>query len=516
MSENTQAVATTPNSSIAMQLLAALNEEKEREASDGRRRKGKRFDNIEAEVRWDGEAKFITLPGNPTKMSYPEAKVWLERLEAADNEEIAVHEIVDAFPFDGAIAFMQALKQTYGWATPQPPRSFFEAPPTLMSVDVSPTEKVSIIWGRFAIPGISGTLMTSVHSDGKRFRFAIQGSTLKKHAPAVAEIAELTRQIVRRNSIYRGKGIKLAVDGDGDLNLREAPTFLDLSGVREEELVYSTELTQQVQANLWTPIEQTAACRKHKIPLKRGVLLEGPYGTGKTLAAYVTARKASEHGWTFITVDRVTALKAALQFAQMYQPAVVFVEDIDREVTGERSAEMDDILNTIDGVTSKNAEVVTVLTSNHAADINPAMLRPGRLDAILSIQPPDAEAAEKLMRIYGRGLIPDDAALAKSGKALAGRIPAVIRECVERAKLFVISRVGDGPFKLTDQDIASAAAGMQHHLKLLAGKQPDPETAEHKLGAALAGVVAKTLVNGGEDSLYHNVKELRSYVEANI
>jgi ATP-dependent 26S proteasome regulatory subunit len=185
-------------------------------------------------------------------------------------------------------------------------------------------------------------------------------------------------------------------------------------------------------------------------------------------------------------------------------------------VSGERNAEIDDILNTIDGVTSKNAEIITVLTSNHAADINPAMLRPGRLDVILSIQPPDAEAAEKLMRIYGRGLIPDHASLKKSGKALAGKIPAVIRECVERAKLYVISRVGDGPFKLADEDVANAAAGMEHHLKLLAGKQPDPETPEHKLGKHFAEVMARTLVNGGNDGLYNNVKELRRYVEERV
>jgi SpoVK/Ycf46/Vps4 family AAA+-type ATPase len=75
----------------------------------------------------------------------------------------------------------------------------------------------------------------------------------------------------------------------------------------------------------------------HKVPLKRGVLLEGPYGTGKTLTAFVTAKKCVENGWTFIMLDRVAALKEALTFARMYAPAVVFAEDIDRSVEGERT-----------------------------------------------------------------------------------------------------------------------------------------------------------------------------------
>lgn len=456
---------------------------------DEKKRQGERFRNVEAEVQWEGTK--ITLPDSPTKMNYAEAKEWLQRLQASEEEQIAVNEVIDAFPFDGAIAMMKALKQVYGWASPIPPQSFFEAPPTLMSVDISPTERTQIIWGRFQIPGIDGNLQTGVNVRGGRPVFTIKGNVRKKHVEAVAEIAELTRQLVADESIYRGKAVKIPVDDNGSLNLEEAPTFVDVSQANRDELIFSASLLEQVETNLFTPIIHSDICRKNKIPLKRGVLMEGPYGTGKTLCAYVTAQIAEEYGWTFIMIDRVTALKAALNFGVLYQPCVIFCEDIDRETTGERTPELDDILNTIDGISSKGKEIMVVLTSNDAGKINRAMMRPGRLDAILSIQAPDAAAAEKLMRLYGRNLIAENEPLTEAAHELDGQIPAVIREVVERAKLFAISRNNGDIIQLRDDDLMRAAQGMKHHLELLRGSVPDMTTDEHRLGAAFMNLMQK-------------------------
>lgn len=143
-----------------------------------RERAGKRFDNIEAKLEWDGTK--IILPSDPAKMNYEEAIKWLERLRHLDEENIAVNEIVDAFPFDGAIAMMKAMKEIYGWVSPVPPQSWFEAPPTMTSVDISPTERTQIIWGRFAIPGIQGTLQTGIAYKAGRPVFSIKGDVKKK------------------------------------------------------------------------------------------------------------------------------------------------------------------------------------------------------------------------------------------------------------------------------------------------------------------------------------------------
>jgi transitional endoplasmic reticulum ATPase len=180
----------------------------------------------------------------------------------------------------------------------------------------------------------------------------------------------------------------------------------------------------------------------------------------------------TEHGWTFIYIKDASELPRALQFAKQYQPALVFAEDVDRHVTGERTDKMDMILNTLDGIDTKHTEIMVVLTTNHLDQVNQAMLRPGRLDVILNIVPPDAKAVERLVRVYARGRLDGAADLARAGELLAGFTPAVVREVVERAKLGSISRTGRADATLLGIDIEISAETMVQQQALL--KKPEP------------------------------------------
>jgi hypothetical protein len=471
----------------------------------------KAFANIDASIEYNG--KKIVLPADPRNMTLLEAREWLHRLEQAEEEVIGIHEVIDAHPWDGCVAFMQAMRETYGWGAPTPTGPWWRRhTPTMISIETGVNETASIFWGGFQLPGVEGQLITETEEKRGQVRFCIGGTTKRKHIEMIHALAELTRQIVRERSIYRGHAIRLALDG-GAINLLEPPTFMNLKRVRESELVFSEELMDQVVTNLWNPIEFTAQCREIEVPLKRGVLLEGPYGTGKTMAATITAKKCEQHGWTFITVGRVSALESALQFAVNYQPCVVFVEDIDREMAGERTPEMDDILNKVDGIVSKGSEIMVVMTSNKAHEINQAMLRPGRLDAVLRIGPPDAGAVQKLLRVYGRKLIKPDEDLTGAGEALAGRIPAVIREVVERSKLYAIGRAPGAEFHLTDADIVRSARGMAHHLALLDGDKPVDLTPAQKLGEAFGEMIKAHLGNGSEEGLTSKMQYVKEMVE---
>lgn len=490
MSEDTEKLVTLMNSIVSAASKQGITSGKQPE-----------FNTVEAALEWGGTK--IRLPEDPAKMGIPQAITWLARIQAEDAKEVRFHEEVKGWPLDAAIAFSRALRERFGWATAVPTPGFFGPnPPTAVDVQTGPgpNDYEQVFWGSFELPGIEGaTLQTN--ADWHAMKFIISGKVRQGNLPLVKAIAADTRRLLKERSIYRGHAITLQLDSDGDLNLSTPPVYMDLSRFNPNELVFSEDLREQITTNLFTPVAHTAACRAAGVPLKRGILLEGPYGTGKTMCATATAALCERQGWTFITIGRVTALRDALGIARLYEPAVVFVEDIDREMSGtERTPEMDDILNTIDGALSKGSEIMVVLTSNNVQAINKAMLRPGRLDAVLHIGPPDAEAARRLIQVYGRGLIPEGEDLTAAGRALAGQIPAVIRECVERAKLYAIGR-GDSTLRVLGEDVIRSAKGMRAHLALLAASEPvkEGDTPEFKLGAALAALVNKSLANGHDD-----------------
>lgn len=439
------------------------------------------------DINWQGRG--FVLPAEPTPMTLRESSEVLRRKADEEEQEISVSEIIDCLPWDGAQAFGKAIESLYGWGIMQAKRGFFgiKIPPVVRSIKTGPGPKdtMQVFWGQTFIPQMDALLETSAAMKDGKYVFQIAGTIKKNQRHNLETLVALTRIYANTKSIYKGKAIRMFVDAKGNLDPDKEPEFLKLSDETIRDLIFSDDVKNQIETNLFAPIQYPDACRELKIPLKRGVLLEGRYGVGKSMTATATAKLAIDNGWTFIMLDRVAGLKQVLDFAHRYAPVVVFAEDIDRVIAGDdRTVSIDDVLNTLDGVQGKNHEIITVLTTNHADKINRAMLRPGRLDAIVTVTPPDADAAQKLMRLYGRGLIDPAAPLDKAGEALAGQIPAVIREAVERAKLAGIAREGGVPTKLVDEDLVVAAGTMKAHLDLMDGQKPVEKTHEQIIGEA--------------------------------
>lgn len=454
------------------------------------------WDKLDVPIEHVGRA--ITLPGEPGPMPTEKAIEALQRKLADENQEFQVFEIIEAYPLDAAVAFVKAMAQLYGWSSPVAVPGFFgPKPPTMISVKTGPgrDDVVQCPTGGFKLPGIAPIVQTMIgpHRKNGRMAFVIHTKIKKKDRHVLLELANLTRKIVEEESIYRGKAIRLAMNYDNDLDIDNPPDFIDPSDTSESSLIFDQDIRDQIETSILTPIKNTTECRKNKIPLKRGILLEGPYGTGKSLTARMVANTCVENGWTFILLDKVQGLRAALEFANMFAPAVVFAEDIDR-IASDRDEDANDLINTIDGVISKKSEIMTILTTNFAEKLNPVILRPGRLDAVISLRAPSAEAVRKLLKMYAGKLLPSDADLTAAGKELSGQIPASIRECVERAKLGMISR---GAKTLIDRDLVVAAQTMKNHLALLNKDQKQPSDAE-VLHSALASVVRKG-ANGLDD-----------------
>ena len=428
------------------------------------------------------QGRTLILPDGMTNL---EGIEWLKRREAEDKQMVAVrHEFAGVYPLDAMVALNRAFADIYNWVAAVPTPGFFgPTPPTMFTIKTGPKpgEMTTVPLGSFAIPGVRGKLQTAIGGPKKaQPSFFLLGEVAQGDMGQVKAIITKAEERLRTSSIYRGKAIKVswewARQGE-DFNIeRHSPQFLDLSTVNERDLVFSADVQGAIDDGLWTLLEHTEACRANGVPLKRGILLEGPPGTGKTLLALVAALKAVANGWTMVYADDVRDLPQALRLAEQYAKAVVFAEDLDRVISGERDSDMDEILNCLDGVDTKGQEIVTIVTTNAVDNIIKPALRPGRIDMILSTRQPDAKAAETLVLNYGRGLLDPAADLTDVGLMLQGRIPAVIREVVERSKMAAIRRLRSPQIagKVLGADLVKAARAMEAHAKLLEDKEAKP------------------------------------------
>lgn len=460
---------------MSAQLSRQFTDEYENETDEKPKKKVRRID-----VEWQGTKVIL-----PDGMDYEEAIKALTLRQQQDDQEIDLSETIRAFPLDGAVAFQKALREIYGWTSLQPTMGFWGPNnPRLISVPIGFNETVQVPWGNCAVPKIRGTLSTGWTEVDGLPQFQISASIRRADKAAFEVLVELTKKYVAEESIYKGQAVKVQFrDKDGDpreFDPRFSPQFMDLRSFDPTELVYPVVTERSVNTNLYNLIRYTEKCRKQKIPLKRGIVLEGTFGTGKTLTAWQTAQLCVENGWTFLMLDDVRDLHQALQFARMYEPCVVFSEDVDHATSGKRTDEMTRIFNTIDGIESKGHEILTVLTTNNVGSIHPGFIRPGRIDAVINIGPPDEVATAKLVRRYSQNKngesildpqITDDQ-IVKAMKPVKMANSAFIREVVERAKLAAVSHIED-VMQIREQDLATAAESMKKHLMLVC-----PEIAE--------------------------------------
>lgn len=412
------------------------------------------------------------------KMGYEEAIIWLKRKQEEEERVVEINFTIPCSPLDGLVAFQRVLAERYGWTAGVTKHSWFGSqPPLMVGVPTGVGEHEQAMYGTVKVPNIDGELTTRVATDPPAF--ILTGTIRQKHKPEIDRLVKLIEAKLREGSIYRGRAIRVDFSWDrvdpnsgkrkGYNIMSDAPSFMEIEDSLEKTLIFGERVSHALDIGLFTPIEQSDACRRYGVPLGRRVLLAGPYGTGKTLTASATAIKGTRNGWTFVYLQDVRDLKRGLEFAAQYAPAILFAEDIDRVVTGERSTSMDEILNTIDGCDTKNGEIITVFTTNHVNDINEAMLRPGRTDVLVEVEPPDADAAQRLVVLYSRGLLEEGADLSILGERLAGKIPAIIREVVERGKIAAISRLNGGDIEgnVTSADLLSAVDAMDNHNRLL-------------------------------------------------
>ncbi|CAG10030.1 unnamed protein product, partial [Tetraodon nigroviridis] len=190
------------------------------------------------------------------------------------------------------------------------------------------------------------------------------------------------------------------------------------SGVGLDRVGGLKEVRQQLMDTILLPAKYPILFSKLPIRHRSGILLYGAPGTGKTLLARAVAK---ESGMNFICVKgpellskyigaSEQAVRDVFQRAQAAKPCILFFDEFDslaprrgHDSTGVTDRVVNQLLTQLDGV--EGLQGVYVLAATSRPDlIDPALLRPGRLDKSLLCPPPDREARLEILKALSAGV----------------------------------------------------------------------------------------------------------------
>ncbi|MEA2218566.1 MAG: hypothetical protein QOJ35_1192 [Solirubrobacteraceae bacterium] len=279
-------------------------------------------------------------------------------------------------------------------------------------------------------------------------------------APGAAEsaLAEL-RHLMHERNVYRGRVLELAprhFHGQQGAPL----TVRALPDIARERIVLPEGVLERVERQAFGIARHAERLRASGRHLRRGLLLHGPPGVGKTLTAMYLATRMPDRTVVLLTGQSLGMVGASVDLATALQPAMVVLEDVDL-VAMERlhrptNPILFELLNAMDGL-AEDQDVLFVLTTNRADLLEPALAsRPGRIDQAVELPLPDADGRRRLVALYGEGLGLTLRADAPLIEELDGTSPAFIRELLRRAALLAAEETADGALRVDERHLHAA------------------------------------------------------------
>jgi SpoVK/Ycf46/Vps4 family AAA+-type ATPase len=209
---------------------------------------------------------------------------------------------------------------------------------------------------------------------------------------------------------------------------RPQVTLADVGGLEN--------VKRRLQSSFLGPLQNPQLRAAYGKSLRGGLLLYGPPGCGKT---FIARAVAGELGARFTSIgisdvldmyigESERKLHELFQTARRGAPCVVFLDEVDAlgqkrshlRHSGTRSS-VNQLLTELDSVSSDNEGVFVLAATNHPWDVDTALRRPGRLDRMLLVLPPDAPAREVILRLHLRDRpVADDLDLASIVKSTVG------------------------------------------------------------------------------------------------
>ena len=295
---------------------------------------------------------------------------------------------------DGVYQLNRAINEVFGSAVSKEDNSP-SGNSNIDTVDVTLADgsRTKVPFGKISLEELGEDSEININYDNDRHLLLIKGQCQFKYQSLIDDIVDRTKELLATESIYKNQALEIT-------NLSE-PKIMTLAGIDKQFMVLSKKTEFELQP-LRSRILYPEKCIDKGIPLKYGCLLEGKYGTGKTLLAFKLAKDAVNNDWSFVYLKDPSLLAETLRMCKVVDRSghgvIVFVEDIDQVTRGNRDSAMQDILNTLDGGDTKDMNVITLFTTNHIELIEPTFLRGKRIGSVITMDCLDAETAERFIR----------------------------------------------------------------------------------------------------------------------
>jgi cell division protease FtsH len=277
-------------------------------------------------------------------------------------------------------------------------------------------------------------------------------------------------------------------------------TFADVAGIDEAK----AELTEVVDFLRHPEKYQRLGGR-----IPHGVLLSGLPGTGKTLLARAVAGEADVPFFSMAASEFVEAIvgvgasrvRDLFTQAKEAAPAIVFIDELDAigrsrtsGVAGfsggndEREQTLNQILTEMDGFDSSTS-VIVIGATNRPDVLDQALLRPGRFDRRIAVQPPDRAGRAAILEVHTRGVpLGPDVDLGRIAATTPGMVGADLANLVNEAALLAARRnhdvVGESDFSDALERIVLGA-----ERQVMMGPEDRRRTAYHESGHAIVGML---------------------------
>ncbi|MDP9466459.1 MAG: ATP-dependent zinc metalloprotease FtsH [Actinomycetota bacterium] len=330
-------------------------------------------------------------------------------------------------------------------------------------------------------------------------RVAVWQQLLFGFGPTILLVALLV-WFARRSAGAAGMGLGLGRSKAQRYTAETGPrtTFADVAGIDEVE---------QEVAEIVDFLREPDRYRRLGASVPKGVLLSGPPGTGKTLLARAVAGEA---GVPFFSVSAAefiemivgvgaSRVRDLFEQAKKEAPAIIFIDELDAigrargngvSLGGhdEREQTLNQVLTEMDGFDGSEG-VVVIAATNRPEILDPALLRAGRFDRRVVVNPPDTAGREQILRVHTRSVpVAEDVDVAVLASVTPGMVGADLRNLVNEAALLAARR-GRDTVTMSDFTDALEKIVLGTQRKILLSVEERERTAYHESGHALLGML---------------------------